>query len=492
MWVPPAATQGSNLPVKVWLYGGGDTAGGISDPSYNGCNLAAENAVIVSINYRLGPLGFFALDSAGFQGNQAIQDMLMGLQWVQDNIGAFGGDAKQVLLFGQSAGAENAFIISTLPQAPKLIKAAILESGGGRTAALAAPVQTFGARYADLLKCSGHDAVCLRSIPVSILNSTLPPSTAIGIDGSPVDSFVPYVDGTIIPAQPSTAGVQVPTMFGSTTEEGTLFILGAFGQRFANLTDTDYLEFLSSQFAPSIVPLIAKQYPISAFNMTLYPAFFALANIVTDAAYKCSSYRGLKTATAKGVPVYTYLNAHAPSCEWIPGIPAESLKLLGATHSAELPLVFGRVTGLSDGTCNLTAKEGQLSKQLIQSWTAMASKANPSSGGLQWPLFSAGTSAGVMINETAEAALVDYSVCDFWDKIDALSVQLGFQVGAGNFSANATTKSGSTGLATGTAGVAASTSNPSAFTSAATRQMVTRVLSLAGIFVAAIDIFALR
>lgn len=83
---------GSALPVKVWIYGGSETAGGISNALYDGCNLAKDDAILVLVNYRIGPLGFLALESAGIQGNQAIQDLLLGLDWIQSNIVAFGGD----------------------------------------------------------------------------------------------------------------------------------------------------------------------------------------------------------------------------------------------------------------------------------------------------------------------------------------------------------------------------------------------------------------
>ncbi len=92
IWVPPNATSASGLPVKVWIYGGGEESGGISNPLYDGCNLAKHNTLVVSINYRLGPLGFLALESAGIGGNFGIQDILLGLQWIQSNIAAFGGD----------------------------------------------------------------------------------------------------------------------------------------------------------------------------------------------------------------------------------------------------------------------------------------------------------------------------------------------------------------------------------------------------------------
>lgn len=94
--MPSNATSSYSLPVKVWIYGGGNNAGGISDALYDGCNVAAAGAVFVSINYRVGPLGFLALESAGIPGNQGISDILMGLQWVQKNIASFGGDPVSV------------------------------------------------------------------------------------------------------------------------------------------------------------------------------------------------------------------------------------------------------------------------------------------------------------------------------------------------------------------------------------------------------------
>lgn len=92
VWTPLNATRLSKLPVKVWVYGGYEYDGGISDPLYDGCNAGAQNAIVVSVNYRLGPLGFLALAQAGIEGNQGIQDILMALQWIQDHIERFGGD----------------------------------------------------------------------------------------------------------------------------------------------------------------------------------------------------------------------------------------------------------------------------------------------------------------------------------------------------------------------------------------------------------------
>lgn len=134
----------------------------------------------MSINYRLGPLGFLGLDSAGIGGNQAIKDVLVGLEWVQNNVDAFGGDRvclttsfekkkrkkkayreillqKKVVLFGQSAGATDVFTIASLPQAPKLMKAVIAESIPDTQLLLNSTLQSTGASYAKTLNCSVDD-----------------------------------------------------------------------------------------------------------------------------------------------------------------------------------------------------------------------------------------------------------------------------------------------------------------------------------------------
>ncbi|KAJ5957268.1 hypothetical protein N7501_011547 [Penicillium viridicatum] len=157
IWAPSSTTKDSKLPVKVWVYGGSETEGSISDPLYDGCNTAEAGSILVSVNYRLGPLGFMTLETAGIYGNQGIQDLILGLEWVRDNIAAFGGDPKKVLLFGQSAGAENVYIIGSLPQAPSLINGIIVESGGGRIVSSDSTQQKVGASFAQILKCSSSD-----------------------------------------------------------------------------------------------------------------------------------------------------------------------------------------------------------------------------------------------------------------------------------------------------------------------------------------------
>ncbi len=140
----------------MFAYGGGNEGGAVTYPLYDACNLATD-AIVVSFNYRLGPFGFLALADAGIKGNMAIQDYLAALRWVKANIPAFGGDASKVMLFGQSAGADNTFIVSTLPEAKELITSVILESGGGQDMTPYDVAQHTGASYAEALKCNSSD-----------------------------------------------------------------------------------------------------------------------------------------------------------------------------------------------------------------------------------------------------------------------------------------------------------------------------------------------
>ncbi|KAI9744274.1 MAG: hypothetical protein M1818_002426 [Claussenomyces sp. TS43310] len=462
IWVPPNATGISALPVKVWIYGGANNGGGISNPLYNGCNLAMDNTLVVSINYRLGPLGFLALQSAGIAGNMAIQDILRGLQWVQSNIAAFGGDPKRVLLWGQSAGADNTYVISTLPQAPSLFRAAIAESSDGRLSVTNASIQADGARYAQSLGCGISDIACLRSLPLVHLNASDPSGSALPNPNA--SSFGAYVDGQIIPAQPSEVGTQVPAIFGSTTREATLLIAPMLKDP-TNLTAADYYEFLQKNYGAEIASLITKEYPVSAFNSTPYPAFAAIETVVTEVEFTCQAYRALQTAAKKGVPVWTYLSDLTPTCPWYAGMSADSLSSLGPTHTSEIPLVFGNLYNLPlpDGTCNLTVAEQEVSATLISAWTSMAASGQPSpEGGLFWPGYNASQSyhaQGLKIGNSTTTGVIDYSACEFWDSINSL-VENAADSNASS-PVNSSTGSGSTATASASASASSSSSTSS-------------------------------
>lgn len=156
VYVPAHAKPHSKLPVKVFAYGGANNGGAVTYPLYDSCNLATD-AIVVLFNYRLGALGFLSLESAGIKGNMAIQDYTAALTWVKDNIAAFGGAPEKVLLFGQSAGADDTFIFSTLPVAKGLVNSVILESGGGLDLTPYETAQYTASSYAETLGCRRID-----------------------------------------------------------------------------------------------------------------------------------------------------------------------------------------------------------------------------------------------------------------------------------------------------------------------------------------------
>lgn len=296
VWTPANATaEEPTLPVKVWLYGGANEAGGISNPTYDGCT-ASENVIQVSINYRVGPLGFLSSQALNLTGNQGTQDQLLGLRWVQENIGAFGGNASKVLLFGQSAGGLNTLVLSSLPQAPSLMSAAILESSPASSLSTAADVQTENAAFVQALGCGETDVACVRAANVTAISTAY---TASGATSNPV------VDGTVIAKQPLDAGVKVPAIAGSTTQEGTLFLLAGFGLSISQVNATTYNNYLTVTYG-SQAQLVNQTYPLSKYAGAGIPALAAMTDLITDQTFRCPARRFVRQAAEDGVPVWTY------------------------------------------------------------------------------------------------------------------------------------------------------------------------------------------
>ena len=179
----PAGARGRNLPVMVWIHGGALVVGESDD--YNPAALVQHGVIVVTINYRLGVFGFLA-DSAlagrlgGPSGNYGLMDQQAALRWVQRNIGGFGGDARNVTVFGESAGGLSTLAQLVSPGARGLFQRAIVESGSyDLTQASLAEAEAAGAAFAATVGCASNTAACLRSLPVStILDNTSTPGTS--------------------------------------------------------------------------------------------------------------------------------------------------------------------------------------------------------------------------------------------------------------------------------------------------------------------------
>ncbi|KUI71827.1 Para-nitrobenzyl esterase [Cytospora mali] len=427
VWRPVGVDSSSGLPVKVWIFGGSNEAGGISNPTYDGC-YSATDSVVVSINYRVGPLGFLAIPGLGLNGNYGIMDQLLALLWIQENVAAFGGDPNKVLLFGQSAGAANAFAIATMANAPKLMKAAALESGGGRDYPTITQAEPWHRTFAEQLNCSTLDITCLRSASISSLQTAHLDMPSVSVPGA--SSLLEHngagpgwgalIDGHLIPENPRTAGVRVPSIFGSTTREGSLFLLSKYGLEFASLGQSTYNDFLEFNFGP-LASFVNQTYSLSKFARTGLPGYTAMLHVLTEYAYRCPAYMGLKGAAKNGVPAWTYSFGHTPSCSWFDTIPKSPalLRMLGPTHTSEIPFLFNLTTRLAppDGDCSFTAGEKELAATMSRAWTHMASTGTPGDDSL-WPQWDATSNPGVNMNDGLEVGTVDYSMCSaFWDGV---------------------------------------------------------------------------
>ncbi|EPS40682.1 hypothetical protein H072_5430 [Dactylellina haptotyla CBS 200.50] len=424
IWVPPnASNTTADLPVKVWIHGGGNTGGSINNPFYNGCDLADDGTIVVNVAYRLGILGFLALESAGIAGNFGISDILLALQWVQDNIAKFGGDKSKVLLFGESAGAWDTWIVSSLPQAPSLMRAAAMHSGGGRLWPSNATAQDAGAQFAAVANCTGPDAgECLRSIHPERLNrlSSRPGSPPLSSFGITIDAITPYIDGNVIPEQPITAGAQVPAMFTSTATEGKFFLF-LTNPNALNLTDAEFDGFLTGELG-RLGAQVSALYPASEFASFPNPGFERASQILTDYVMKCTSYYGLMKSAEKGIPGWTYIFDHIASCPISDAITAPIAQILGPTHGFDVPYLFGHTDRFPrpNGTCSYNDQERQSVNILVNGLTALAATGNASTSDFNWPTFTNGSYEGLYIgqNSTEIMSLTeDFSKCEFWSQV---------------------------------------------------------------------------
>ncbi|MGC1303080.1 MAG: carboxylesterase family protein, partial [Caulobacteraceae bacterium] len=219
----PKAVPGAKLPVMVWIHGGGWRGGHGSDPAFDGAAFAHDGVVLVTVNYRLGALGFFAHPAITREaapdaplGNYGLMDNIAALEWVKRNIAAFGGDPKRVTVFGESAGGGQVLSLLTVPRAKGLFQQAIVESGPafGLPRHLA-DQEASGVKMATRLGLPADTtAEQLRAIPVQTLLDT------------PTD-VAPFVDGRLVKELPQTVFAEgrqaaVPTMIGTNSFEGSL------------------------------------------------------------------------------------------------------------------------------------------------------------------------------------------------------------------------------------------------------------------------------
>ncbi len=218
IWTPATAASGSKLPVMVWIHGGAFVFGSGAQPDFSGNQFAGQGIILVTINYRLGRLGFFAFPALSSEhpeepiGNYAYMDQIAALKWVQQNIAAFGGDPKNVTIFGESAGGVSVHSLLTIPSAQGLFQKAIIESGGGRDGVLTGrplnkdnadpfyPVsaESIGVNFAKKHGIQGTDAAALEKLrSLSVEDIVDGGQQSDGPNGLPTYSG-PIIDGRLV------------------------------------------------------------------------------------------------------------------------------------------------------------------------------------------------------------------------------------------------------------------------------------------------------
>jgi para-nitrobenzyl esterase len=383
VWTPEWPVR-SPKPVVVWLHGGGNFGGTASDAGASAAGLAARGLVVVTLNYRLGLFGFLAHPVLTREsphhasGNYGLMDQIAALRWVHDNIAPFGGDPARVTLGGQSAGAVDVNVLMTSPLAKGLFHRAIAESGTVtrvpddatmRMTGLAGTMAPRGGdTYSDALtlaeaeKAGAQLGADPRSLSTAdVLKVMSAPRMSIG----PANGVI--VDGWVLPESPAKVFVahrehRVPLLLGSNARERT-----------PETTTDPLVDAAKSMYGPLATRALAlynfAAAPVDPLNGN------AAAQWVVDTMYRCPVVMQLAWHAAAGNPSYQYQFDRA-----VPGREAA-----GATHSAELPYVFGMLGP------QYRAVDHDISNAIQTYWTNFIATGDPngSSSLPQWPRFTA-------------------------------------------------------------------------------------------------------
>jgi para-nitrobenzyl esterase len=373
----------SESPVMVWIHGGGLTTGSASDlvPTadqlwFDGQFFAERHGVVVvTFNYRLGALGFFAhpalADEGSPVGNQGLLDQQRVLHWVHDNIEAFGGDPKNVTIFGESAGSGSVCMHVASPGSRGLFHRAISESGGCTTNS-ATDRDTLNAqleKFASDHGCEGDDVLkCLREKPVDQIISMQEIVRTGGLDALKANmNFGPVVDGKD-GVLPEPAGdlydrgdvAQVPYLLGTNTEEANVYFLNAPVPE----TDADFESAIRDKYGDFADRVLAL-YPLSKFGGDIRKT---MSRIASDSGLVCSTHDTARRAAKAGLSVFMY-NFNIP---W-----SVADGHLGPCHASELSHVFGDPYVFPGQDPDVTSKSKTVSDAMNAYWAQFAATGNP-------------------------------------------------------------------------------------------------------------------
>ena len=404
VWTP--AREGASLPVMVFIHGGGFATGSGSEPMYESTELAKQGVVVVTFNYRLDIVGFFAhpLLTAespdGASGNYGLRDQVAALEWVQRNIERFGGDPERVTVFGESSGGRSVSVLLSSPLAEGLFQRAVTQSGtlDGVAIPLAAEEER-GDRLARAVGCAD------RPDPLRCLRARTFDELAF----AGLFEARPIVDGWMVPEDPRRVyadGRQhdVPMIIGSNADEGTFAMLG---RRMPIRTVADYEEYVRRVSGPAADEVLG-QYRAGTDD----EVFQVLNRFDTDRDVARHVRRQARWMAGTSSNTYVYLFARVS--------PQHLWSGLGATHTAELPYLFGnlRFAAREGNLRTLELADRRLSQIMMRYWTRFAATGDPNGDGLPvWPSYLADETLLVL---DAEVAPGGWPRADRLDLLDRL------------------------------------------------------------------------
>lgn len=409
IWTP-AVSSSDQLPVIVWLYGGGFANGSASIPAYWGDALARKGVVVVNVAYRVGAFGYFAHPELtreageGEAANFGLLDQITALEWVQRNISAFGGDPGRVTLMGQSAGSMAVCLLMAAPRAKGLFHRGIGQSGGVFFPFSAAPpalreawslpgAEKSGEKLAGRIGASSLAA--LRAAPAEQILKEADPGAAH-----------PVFDGHLLPDEPRKIFAEgrqarVPVLIGSNSDEARSLI-----------TVRVRAETFAEDFARAFLPLPPEL-------MSLYPtatdeeAYGARAALERDLRFGWDM-RAWARLHASAAPVFMYHFSRTP-----PFSPGSPLAGDGACHWAELPYVFDQ---LDQWPGDWTDEDRRLASRMAGYWVNFAAHGDPNAGAVTWPAYEPAGEQVMLFGDTVKAGtLPNQRALDLFD--DAFGVK---------------------------------------------------------------------